>query len=698
MGGRPGSSLALPRVTTGAAWVALAALGGVQLVVVADRLGGFPLPGTDQRLLGGIIVQGAVFGSLNALLAMGLVLLYRAGRFISFAQGQLGSFAAVFGVALSQHHRLPLWLGLLAGVAAGALVAVGSELAVMRRLFDAPRLIVTVATIGLAQVYGALTLIVPAVFDDNLSNAVTVGVGPRFTVAPVLFDGSTVVTLVTVPLVCLALGALFRTDLGASIRAVAENPMRARLLGISVRRVSTYTWLIAGVLAATTGILQVLDPSGGFGYGKLDGPAFILRGLAAAVIGGMTSLPVTFAAAVLLGVVEQSVLFLSGDAGVRDLVLLGVVLTAMLARRARFGRAAEALSATGFVGTRSVRPIPHQVSRLPEVRVVRAVSAVLLVGFLVALPALLSPSALDKANFIVIAAMVALSLTVLIGYGGLVSLGQWGLVAVGAVVGSVAVEEGLDFGAALLAMAALGAVLSVVVGLPALRLQGLFVAVSTFALAVAVSGYVLTLEPLQLDDPFLIRPLLFSTFDLTSATSYYEFSLVALLLTVVVVRRLGGAPAGRDLVAARDNPRAAAAYGISAARAKLGALAVAGGISCVAGFLLAFQQEQIVPATFSPVVSLDVFVVVVVGGLGSIPGALLGAVYVFGVRFYLGEQFQPLATGAGLLLLLLFLPEGLGGVLFRLRDRAVRWVARRRGVTLPTAAASQPEPAPDGAA
>jgi branched-chain amino acid transport system permease protein len=667
----------------------LAGLALAQLVLLADRLDGIPLPATDQRLAGGVLLQGAVFGALNALLAMGLVLLYRAGRYVSFAQGQLGSFAAVFGVALSQDRGIPLWLGLVAGAAAAALVAVLSELLVIRRLFAAPRLVLTVATIGLAQLYGSFTLIVPAVLDDNLSNDVG-GFGPRFTVEPVVFRGSALLTLLVVPLACLGLALLFRTDLGASIRAVAENPTRARLLGLSVRRVSTLTWLVAGLLAAATGILRVLDPSGGFSYGTLDGPSFILRALAAAVVGGMTNLPLTFAAAVGLGVLEQSVLFLSPDAGRRDVVLLVVVVVALLVRRGSFGRAAEALSASGFVATTTVRPIPRAVGSLTSVRALRLVGAGTLAALLVALPYLLSPSQLDKANYIVLAGVVALSLTVLIGYGGLVSLGQWALVALGAVVGAKVVEQGLDWGLAMVGMAVLGATVAVVVGLPALRLQGLFVGVTTFALAVAVHGFVLNLEAVRLEEPFLIRPLLFSTFDLTSATAYYEFSLVVLLLSVLVVRRLRRSPAGRDLIAVRDNPRAAVAAGVRIGRAKLGAFAVAGAMSGLAGFFLGFQQEQIVPATFAPVVSLDVFVVVVVGGVGSVPGAILGALYVFGVRFYLGGEWQLLATGLGLLLLLLFLPDGLGGLLYRGRDALVRWYARRRGIELPGAAAARP--------
>ena len=575
---------------------------------------------------------------------------------------------------------------MLAGFAVAALVAAISELTVVRRLFDAPRLIVTVATIGLAQVYAAMTLAVPGVFDRNLSNAVTVDVGPEFFVDPVRFEGGSVLTLIVVPLVCLALVGLFRTDLGTSIRAVAENPGRARLLGISVRRVSTLTWVIAGLLAATTGVLRAVNPSAGFSYGVVDGPSFILNGLTAAVIGGMTSLPITFVAALGLGVVEQSVLFVTGDSGDTNLAVFGVLLVALLVRRRSVGRAAEARGASGFVSVRAVRPLPVAIARLTEVRVSRWGGGALLLGAVLALPAVLGASDLDLATSIVLVAMVALSLTVLTGYGGQVSLGHWGLVGVGATVGAVLVEQGLDFGVGLLVVVVLGAAVSVAIGLPALRVPGLFLAVTTLTFAVAVDTWLLKLDSLQLDR-LAVRPLLFSTFDLTSGTAYFEFSVAALLLTVIAVRRLRQGPAGRDLVAVRDNPRAAAAYGIREGRAKLSAFAVSGAIAALAGYLYAFQQELLTESTFSDRISLQIFTIVVIGGLGSIPGALLGTVYVLCARFYLGEGFQFAATGIGLLALLLFVPEGLGGLVFRARDAAVRLLARRRGIALPGAAA-----------
>ena len=655
----------------------LAALAGVQLVALADRLDGLPLPLTSRTIPGGILLQGAVLGSLNALLAMGLVLLYRAGRFISFAQGQLGALAAVFGVALTQHYALPLWLGLLAGFALAALLGAVSELTVIRRLFDAPRLLVTVATIGLAQLFGTFTLLVPEFLDRNLSNSVDVGLGGSFFVDPVRFEGGSVLTLVAVPVVCVALAALFRSDLGVAIRAVSENPLRARLLGLGVRRVSTYTWVIAGGLAATTGILRALNPAGGFAYGSLEGPSLLLPAFAAALIGGMRSLPVTFAAAVGLGMVEQSVLFSRSNGGEADAVLFAVLLVALLVRRRAGGRDADAREATGFVATRAVRPIPRAVAALPSVRVVRAMTAAAAIAAMMLLPSVLSPSRLDLANSIVLVAMVALSLTVLTGYGGQVSLGQWALVGVGATVGAVLVERGLDFGLGLLLMALLGAVVSVVIGLPALRVQGLFLAVTTLAFALAVDRWLLTLDALQLAEPQIVRPVLFGLVDLSSGTAYYEFSLVVLALTLVAVVRLRRGPAGRAFVAVRDNPRAAASYGIRPGPARLRAFAISGAIACLAGYLYAFQQEVLVARAFSASVSLQVFAIVVIGGLGSVPGALLGTAYVLGIQFSLSESYQPLATGLGLLLLLLFLPEGLGGLLYRGRDAVVRRLVPR---------------------
>jgi branched-chain amino acid transport system permease protein len=141
---------------------------------------------------------------------------------------------------------------------------------------------------------------------------------------------------------------------------------------------------------------------------------------------------------------------------------------------------------------------------------------------------------------------------------------------------------------------------------------------------------------------------------------------------------------GRVLVAIRDNEVAARSYGVNVTRATLGAFAMSGFLAAVAGALFVHQQSGLAADPYLPQRSLDLFSMVVIGGLGSLPGAVLGATYVHGANFFLPLEWQFLASGIGLLLILLLFPAGLGGVLADLRDEALRRVARRRGLVVPS--------------
>jgi ABC-type branched-subunit amino acid transport system permease subunit len=146
---------------------------------------------------------------------------------------------------------------------------------------------------------------------------------------------------------------------------------------------------------------------------------------------------------------------------------------------------------------------------------------------------------------------------------------------------------------------------------------------------------------------------------------------------------------GRVFVSVRDNVRAAQAYGMNAARGRLAAFARSGFYAAVAGALLAYQQGSVDREAFTIGASLDVFVFAVVGGITSLPGAVLGAVYYEGLRYFGPtalhlENLDVLATGAGVLFLLLFLPGGLAEGMYRIRDRLLRGVANRRGIHVPS--------------
>jgi len=155
---------------------------------------------------------------------------------------------------------------------------------------------------------------------------------------------------------------------------------------------------------------------------------------------------------------------------------------------------------------------------------------------------------------------------------------------------------------------------------------------------------------------------------------------------------------GRVLIAIRENEKAARAYGVNATRTSLAAFALSGFLAAVAGSLYVHQQTGLSTDPFLPQRSLELFTMVVIGGLGSLPGALLGATYVHSVDFFLPNEWQFLATGVGLLLVLLVFPAGFGGVLADLRDGALRKIAARRDLVVPSLLADvrvEDEPPPE---
>jgi ABC-type branched-subunit amino acid transport system ATPase component len=230
-----------------------------------------------------------------------------------------------------------------------------------------------------------------------------------------------------------------------------------------------------------------------------------------------------------------------------------------------------------------------------------------------------------------------------------------------------------------------GAATALLVGFPAVRIRGLFLAVATLAFAVPVSTYLLnsayfpTLAPHQ-----LVRPVFIKRFDLDSLRVFYYFCLAFLGVTLLVARNLRHSRAGRAVIAVRENERGAASFSIDPTRSKLAAFAISGGIAGVAGGLYAVGLRGIPFSGFDPVISLQIFTMVVVGGLGSVGGAVLGAAYYEGAQAFLHGATQLLATGAGLLFLLMVVPGGLAEVLYGLRDRALRWLARRKDLSVPS--------------
>ncbi|MBV8162263.1 MAG: ATP-binding cassette domain-containing protein [Acidimicrobiia bacterium] len=636
----------------------------------------------------GVIVLGLVLGGLFALTAMGLVLVYRSSRIINFAQVEIGGLAATVAQVMvrgwHQSYFLAVPIGILVALGTGAVI----DVVVVRRFFNAPRLILTVATIGVLQILGAAEIRIPTLVSHNL-RAIDTFRTPfhaRFTVGPIVFSGDHVLVMVAVPVILLGLAWFFSSsDIGIAVRAAADSNERALLLGIPVRRLSTITWVLAAGLSGVAAILAV--PILGTDLGVVGGPVVLLAPLAAAVIARMESLPVAVAAGLGIGVFQQAVFWNYPRSSTVDVGLFVIILVALLLQRRRVSRVDDA-GLGGYVAVREVRPVPAALRDLPEVRWGRTGLLAALAVVAVLVPFALSTSRVILLTDVALYGIIAVSLVVLTGWAGQISLGQFAFVGLGAAVtGSLLVHAGADFLVAVLVAALVGAVAAVLVGIPALRIQGLFLAVATLAFAVPVSTYLLnsryfpTLNPSQFD-----RPILLQRFNLEDPLTFYFVCVGALLVSIALARNFRRSRAGRAVVGVRDNERGAAAFAISPVRAKLTAFAFSGALAGFAGAFYAVSLRGIPFSGFDPVLSIEVFTAVVVGGLGSIPGALLGAAYVEGVEYFLTGAARLLATGGGLLVLLMVIPGGLGEVMYNVRDRILRLLAARRGLSVPSLA------------
>ncbi len=659
----------------------------------------------------GIIVNGIVIGGLTAMIAFGIALVYRANRIVNFAQGDLGGVGATLAVLLIVGPRVPYFVAMLTGIAGAVVLGAVVELLVIRRFFRAPRLILTVATIGLAQILAFGEITMPQLFDLTVPpQSFPSPFDFSFEIAPVIFRGNDIVAMMAVPVAIAGLAAFFRyTNIGIAVRASAESADRAFLLGIPVKRIHTIVWVIATVLATVAVMLRAGIV--GLPIGTVLGPGILLRALAAAVIGRMERLVSIFAAAVVLGIAEQSVLWHSGRGLLADAVLFGVVVVALLLQRRSAARS-EPGDASSWHAAAEVRPLPQELAALPEVRWGLRYGPAALAGLAaVALPLVLSESRTNLLAVVAIWAVIGLSLVVLTGWAGQISLGQMAFVGFGAATaGALTVNAGVDLLVSLVAAGLCGAVVATIIGIPALRIRGLFLAVTTLAFALATSSYFLNFEFFGPGTRLLGVPVgwlatdrvdrdpVFGHLQVASETQFYYFTLAALAFAIFAAQGIRKARTGRLLIGIRENEKAAQGFGVNVTRMRLTAFAISGFLAAYAGGLLVHHQQSIEISSFVPGESLKVFTMVVIGGLGSIPGAVIGAVYVRGIEYFLPAGWRFLASGIGLLIVLMVIPAGLGPALYGLRDRALRLIARRRGIVVPSlvadVAAAEPSQPP----
>ncbi len=642
----------------------------------------FPVPA-------GVALNGVMVGLLTAMGSVGMALVYRANRILNFAQADLGYIPASLSVMIVVTSGLPWLVAFGAGLATAVALGAACELLIIRRFFRAPRLILTVATLGLVQLLAFGGLILPRAFGERVrSQRIEPPFDFTFTVDPLVFNANHLLVLVVAPLAILAVGLfLQRTAVGVAIRAAADRADRASLLGIPVRSLHTIVWSIAAVLA----FLALFLRSGmiGLPIGSALSLDFLLKALAALIIGRMTHLPTITAAAISLGVLEMGVDW-NGVLGQKSPLLISpviflVAVVALLLQRRDISRY-ETDAASSWTTADEVRPVPTELRHLPEVRAARGAGFVLLSALLLFLPHWVDTDVSLKISVIFIFSLVVVSVVVITGWAGQVSLCQVGFMAIGAVVAARATKDwGLDLLLALPLAGFAGLVAAMVVGVPALRVKGLFLAVTTLGFGVTASAWLL--NPRFFDwipTGRIERPDLAGQIDLNSPTRIYYFTLAVVVLMLLALRGVRFSRTGRVLLAMRENERGAQSYGVSVTRAKLTAFGISGFVSAVAGGLFIHHQQGFDDGAFGPGLSIILFTSAVIGGLGSLTGGVIGAIYTEGSFFLLPSDWRFFSSAIGVLFVLLVLPGGLGSVLFRVRDEYLRWVARRRGLIVPS--------------
>ncbi|GAC1535574.1 MAG: branched-chain amino acid ABC transporter permease/ATP-binding protein [Acidimicrobiales bacterium] len=611
------------------------------------------LPGLDA------VAHGVVLGLVYGVLGVGLVLVYRASGVVNFAYGETGALGAAVLAKLVLDEHWSWFLALPSVLVLGAAMGAATQLLVARRLAGRPKVALLTATIGLSQLLLVAQLLLPRIREIA---PFPTPVHRHLRVGSVVVAGPDFVAIALVPAMVVGLALwLTRTPMGRALAAAGDNEDAAVLAGIRTGHVALAAWAIGGALATATAVLA--NPIQGVIVGRPTealGAGLLVRALAAGLVGRLRSLPIALVAGIGIGVVQGVADSGSVDPALADVAVLIVVLGALIVRRTpSAGRPTDGALVP-------VAPVPRRGARAAgSAWAAACVAAAVLVPLVAG-----RSSQLFFFSRVALYAVVGLSLVILTGWAGQLSLGQFALVGVGTFTVALLGADGVPFWAAVPVGAALGAGVSVLVGIPALRARGLELGIATLALAVAARSWLFTRSSLLGPGGVVTAHrghLLW--LDLRGPVAYYEVCVVVLVASSGMAMIIRRGRLGRSLLAVRTNERRAASLGLSPPAVKLVAFALAGGLAGLAGSLLLGLRVRSGPGDFGPEESIRMLAITVIGGAGSPAGAVVGAVVILGIPALFGSSAIAalLPSGIGLMVLVLLAPGGLAQLGSRVR-------------------------------
>lgn len=620
--------------------------------------------------------------------ALCLVLIYRTVRIVNFAQVAFAVVGMQLFYEFYSRGVMPYELAWPVGVLGGTLMTLIVGVIMSTLFFRHPRLTLTVVTVFMTGVVQYASGEITAAFQKPGEQIQIVNVplegtfwhGTLVTLGGIPIRYAHVLGLILVSLVLAGLILFFRkTRVGIAVRASAENSDRAALLGINVKLINVGVWALVGLITSVAAIARM--PVSQYVPGSTEAFDGLLPALSAAVLARFTSLPAAFGIGMGIHYAQQSLFLDTGDTTLMAIFLFFAVLVGLLLQRQQYTRVD---SSSSWKAVREIRPTPVQLLALRSIRRTRQVLWGLFVLIALGLPWVLANETTFSLAEIYLSASILASLVVLTGWAGQISLGQTALVGAGALFAANATMSwGLPFLLAVPLGGLAGALIATLVGIPALRIQGLFLAVVTFGLAALLpvllfnGRYLAGLVPSSVDSPSFFG----ATFD--EAKFRYYFLLVLFLIVAAIVRSLRNSRAGRLLIALRDNEQGVQSFGVDVVRTRLMAFAISGFIAGICGAISVHVSRGFDTNVYNAQFGFLLFQLAIVGGISSLSGAFLGGAFLTIGRLLFPGLFG-IVTGIGGLMLMMFMPGGFAQAIFGMRDAVLRVVALRKHIIVPS--------------
>ncbi len=601
-------------------------------------------------------LTGLASASSLFLVASGLSIIFGVTRIVNFAHGAFYMLGAYLAYSLTERLSgdLGFWAGIL--LAALAIAGVGAlvEMAVLRRIYRAPELFQLLATFGLTLMVEDIVVMVWG--PDDLVGRRAPGLRGAVEILGQQVPAYDLFLIVLGPAVLGLLYLLFRyTRFGILVRAATQDRDMVAALGVNQKWLFTGVFALGVFLAALGGALQL--PRDAVNH-HMD-LRVIVEVFVIVVIGGLGSVFGAFVAAVIVSEINAFGILIFPKISI---IVVFLVMAAVLIVRpfGLFGRPEPPARAAPGLGIVPWRPFTG-----PE-----RLAALALLGLAAALPMLAGPYALTVASEIAIFVLFAASLQFLMSVGGLTSFGHAAYFGLGSYGAAFALKSaGAPMALALLAGPLAGAAGALLFGFFAVRLSGVYFAMLTLAFAQILWSIAFQWVPVTGGDNGMlgIWP---SGFAATPAGFYY-LALTVAAAGVAILRLLAFSPFGYGLRALRDSPVRAEAIGIGRKGMHWAAFVVAGGFAGLAGSLFAFFKGSVFPGNLDIPLSVDALVMVLLGGIESVSGAVAGAILFKAASIWLISytSWSKLVLGAIIVALVLGLPRGIGGLFETLAAR-----------------------------